>query len=79
MFTLINKNTSFSEQTLTIFRLTKKKTKHKPYIEIEPGIGKGEESNLVDPEEAQHCPTGSQKDHLVIQPTKYKQKKQGGC
>ena len=28
------------------------------------------ESNLVDPEEVQHCLRGSQKDHQVMQPVK---------
>lgn len=42
---------------------------------VEPEICKGKESNLVDPEEVPHCLTGSQKDHLAIQPAKYKEKK----
>jgi hypothetical protein len=48
------------------------RNKHKSCIEIEPGIGKGKESNLVDPEEVQHCLAGSQKDHLAIQPANTK-------
>jgi len=35
-----------------------------------PEIYIGMGSNLIDPEEVQHCPRGSQKDHQVIQPTK---------
>lgn len=34
----------------------------------EPGIYRGKESNLIDPEEVQRYLKGSLKDHLVIQP-----------
>lgn len=40
-----------------------------------PEIYIGMGSNLIDPEEVQHCPRGSQKDHQVIQPIKNGQKR----
>lgn len=44
--------------------------KRRMIIYMIPEICKGMESNLIDPEEVQHCLRGSRKDRQVIQPVK---------
>lgn len=49
--------------------------KQQPWLKMKPGICKGKESNLTDPEEVQRYPMDSLKDHQGILPASYEENK----